>query len=120
VSVLPCTRVAGGRSLVLSRMDLRLNDEDAIIAAPPRWLNLIVPRVETRRHNEARNNEVALSRGADTWIASCAEWAADAALRAYANAVSDGLARYAARGWLGQARCIAESARGNSFYSNDL
>jgi adenosylhomocysteine nucleosidase len=62
----------------------------AIIAALPGELKPLVKGWKRVATNERGITKWALSRGADTWIAVCAGMGADAALRAYANAVSDG------------------------------
>jgi adenosylhomocysteine nucleosidase len=62
----------------------------AIIAALPGELKPLVKGWKRVATNQRGIAKWALSRGADTWIAVCAGMGADAALRAYANAVSDG------------------------------
>jgi len=62
----------------------------AIIAALPGELKPLVKGWKRVATNERGITKWMLSRGADTWIAVCAGMGADAALRAYANAVSDG------------------------------
>jgi adenosylhomocysteine nucleosidase len=62
----------------------------AIIAALPGELKPLVKGWKRVATNDRGITKWRLSRGADTWMAVCAGMGADAALRAYANAVSDG------------------------------
>jgi adenosylhomocysteine nucleosidase len=62
----------------------------AIIAALPGELKPLVKDWQRVATNGRGVKKWMFSRGADTWIAVCAGMGADAALRGYANAVSDG------------------------------
>jgi len=74
----------------------------AIIAALPGELKPLVKGWKRVATNERGITKWMLSRGADTWIAVCAGMGADAALRAYANAVSDGpVDMLLSAGWAG-------------------
>jgi adenosylhomocysteine nucleosidase len=62
----------------------------AIIAALPGELKPLVKDWQRVATNDRGTKKWMLSRDADTWIAVCAGMGAEAALRAYATAISDG------------------------------
>jgi adenosylhomocysteine nucleosidase len=62
----------------------------AIIAALPGELKPLVKKWQRISTNVSGTKKWTFSRDADTWIAVCAGMGAEAALRAYATAVSDG------------------------------
>ncbi len=74
----------------------------AIIAALPGELKPLVKGWQRVATNDKGAKKWLLSRDADTWVAVCAGMGADAALRAYAAAVSDGpLDMLLSVGWAG-------------------
>jgi adenosylhomocysteine nucleosidase len=74
----------------------------AIIAALPGELKPLVKNWRRVATDSPGTKKWILSRGADTWIAVCAGMGAEAALRAYATAVSDGPAdMLLSVGWAG-------------------